>query len=192
MSQKSFPYLKTLVGTYVLPISVSDIKTWIRNSDADDTEVTALIKAQVKWFENTTDWQIFPANYEWFTEDFPRVIPKKPVTSITEIAYRDSVTSDFVVMTENVDYRVVQKSPSSFAIHYLNQLPMLPTTLTNTYVPDAVRIKFVAGFTIVPDDIIEAFKFRISNAYDDRTDSPDKLQRISESLISPYMPPPTT
>lgn len=184
MIDKSYPYLVSLVSPAVLPISDGDLHNWVRLINAAPSETATLqglLKAAISWFEDNTNYQVRPANYEWYTNEIPETLPKKPYKSGLTIAIRNEAgTYDTI---DSADYRVVKTSPDTVKIVFNVQKPTIADEV------DSVKINFVAGWESIPENVLNAFKIRVGSQFDDRGDSPDELNRLSETLIQTYLPP---
>lgn len=184
MIDKSYPYFVSLVSPTTMPISDGDLHSWVRLINADPTETTTLqnlLKAAISWFEDNTGYQVLPANYEWYTNQIPETLPKKPYKSGLTIAIRnESGTYDTI---DSAQYRVVKTGPDTIKIVFAGQKPIVTDEV------DSVKINFVAGWEQIPQNILNAFRVRVGSQFDDRGDSPDEFNRLSETLIESYLPP---
>lgn len=186
MINKTYPYFSTAVETGQI-IADNELAEWVRLINPHESETAvlrSLLKSNIKWFENSTGYQLAKANYEWLTNEIPTEIPKKPYFGNLVISYLKSDFSGYEII-ESTNYRLVKASNDVLKIIFHGTHP----TLVNEI--DAVKVAFVAGWEIddIPADIIEVLKLRVGSQFEDRGDSPDELNRLSETMIESYLPP---
>lgn len=186
MSNKSYPYLVSVVDSTAISVSVSKAKEFLRILPDDndmDMIIEDLIRDAESWFHSVTDYKLFESTFNWFVDYLPTTLSIKPINSITKIEYLND-SNAYVELTANSDYRVIKKSDTNVTIHYINK----PTLQS---LPDAVKITFNAGYKTsnpIPNTIRRAILYRVSESFDNRGDGADELNRISETLIEPFMP----
>lgn len=186
MSNKSYPYFVSAVDADAISVTLSEAKAYLKVLDSDtsmDTLITQLIRDSESWFHSSTDYKLFESNFQWLLDYLPITLPIKPIVEITKIEYlNDSDT--YLELVLNTDYRVIKTSETAVTIHYITK-PTLQLT------PDAVRVTFKAGYKLtnpIPNTIKRAILYRVSESFDNRGDGADELNRISETLIEPFMP----
>lgn len=187
MIDKTYPYLSSLIEKEQL-INENELAEWVRLINPHSSELSvlrSLLNSNVKWFEKQTGYQLAKANYEWFTSEIPSEIPKKPYFGSLTISYLKQDLSGYQLIAPEGNYRVVKSSNDVVKIVFYGDKPSLVNAI------DAVKITFVAGWDLkeIPGDIKEVLKLRVGSQFEDRGDSPDELNRLSETMIESYLPP---
>jgi hypothetical protein len=186
MINKTYPYFVSAIETNPI-IDDNELGQWVRLINPHESELAvlnSLLKSNVRWFENATGYQIAKANYEWITSTISDEIPKKPYFGSLIISYLKEDFTGYEVI-DSTNYRVVKASNDVLKIVFHGTKPSLVSAI------DAVKVSFVAGWEIsnIPADIIEVLKLRTGGQFEDRGDSPDELNRLSETMIEAYLPP---
>tara|TARA_R110002050_G_scaffold124877_1_gene244202 strand:+ start:4902 stop:5492 length:591 start_codon:yes stop_codon:yes gene_type:complete len=181
--------------TYTDLISVATAKNFLRvTNSAEDTLIGTLIIAAVEVAQNYTNSRFLDTEYimtmdSWtdvlVQNDLPQIIlPYAPLSSIEHLKYYDSAN---VHQTWSASNYSVNK--------YINQSGFLEidsgvTTPTLYDRPDAIEIKFKAGYGTSGSDVPESIKIAIllilGKMYEMREDSVSKLPKSSEYILDPY------
>ena len=205
----------TAPATY--PVSSDEAKAQLRIPTADttyDTEITRLITAAAQWVERRyqisiitqTRKQVQDNFYErypiyrgdsqrWYSL-FPVVMLYPPVQSITTFAYTDQsgVNQTLAPTTDYTAYGIMTPSAGAQDIENCRLIPINKWP-TFQFIPDAIRITYVAGFgsaSQVPEVIKQAVLMVLSGLFENRTEeiiTPDRLVKLEmtiDSLMSTY------
>tara|TARA_R110002126_G_scaffold236695_1_gene380288 strand:+ start:440 stop:1087 length:648 start_codon:yes stop_codon:yes gene_type:complete len=190
------PINYTLVtGSNELAVNLVNVKSWLKIPSslvADDTLLTALIKASAGYFEKITGRDLITKTYKTHLDRFPFAndieyysglsnlnpkyndngiyLRKSKLQSITSIKYYVSkvlttwVSSDYYISDE----------PDYSAIYLVEDIDF-PSTIDKR--KQAVEIIFTAGYgidsTFVPEDVQQALLQLISYLYENRGDCSD-------------------
>jgi len=162
---------KLITAPAATAVTLTEAKAHLRvDFTTDDTLITTLINVATEWVEERLAKKLITQTWEYYLDEFPSEdsfkIPFPPLQSITSIKYYDEAnalqtlpTSDYDVDTIAEPGCVIQSSAG--------------TGWKTTYNrPNAVIVKFVAGFgsasTNVPELIRAAVKLMISHFYENR------------------------
>lgn len=193
-----------------LPVSLTNVKAWLKipsTLSADDTLITALIKAAAGYFEKVTGRDLITKTYKTYLDRFPYisdldyysgwsnlypkyndngiVIRKSKLQSITSIQYyyEGSLTtwdsSNYYTTSEN-----------DFSAIYLADGISFPSDVDTR--KQAVEINFTAGYgvadTDVPEDVQQSLLQFISYLYENRGDCSDhKTMMAAQNLFSQFI-----
>ena len=166
----------------VLPVSVSETKTYLRvESYSDhDTMIESLIKSVSREFENKTNsclteqtWRLY-LEYGEVADDIR--FYKFPVKSISSIKYYDDDNEEQTLDSGN--YTVVNSLRPTQII-----IDDVPSVYDRT---DAMVIEFVAGFTNLPEDIKLALQERVYKMYNDPNDFTEMRTTHFEKVARDY------
>ena len=174
------------------PVSVDDQKVHLRlDSDADDAYVARCIKAARQWIEGQTKRAIMPQTWDYSIDfgwphryGFHRIdYPLNPV-AVESSPIVDSVTyvdDDGNSQTLAVSqYTVVARTNNSYLV------PAFDVTWpTVRNVPNAITVRFVAGYSTVPEDLNRAVMILAGYYYEIRETGADAPESV-EALISPF------
>ena len=174
------------------PVTLDDQKVHMRlDTDDDDAYVQSCITAARQWVEGQTHralmaqtWD-YNIDYGWPVKESRHRIdyPINPVKAqASPIA--DSITyvdSDGVSQTLAVDqYTIVARTNGSYIVPAFDVA--WPAVRS---VPNAITVRFVAGYVTVPDEFNRAILILASLYYEERETSVDAPMAV-ESLISPF------
>jgi uncharacterized phiE125 gp8 family phage protein len=194
-----------ITGPSVEPVTRDEVKTRfdIDYDDHDDFLDSAIAAAR-RWIENRTGRVLIEQTWEYRLEDFEAelAIPMLPIMSITSVKYIDEDGDEQTV--DGADYFFVDGGTSTQSI--LMPVDDWPTDVYER--PDAVRVRFVAGYepvdespvdpaSNVPEDLKAAIFMYVGHLYENREAvllSPvrQELQVLPlglEELIAPYIVP---
>jgi len=164
------PYgVKQTVAPSADPLTLAETKLHLRVSDtADDTLITALIKAATDYVEKTYSLQLLTATWELKMNEFgpsdSYTLPIYPATAVTGITYVDLQGATHTVDTNQyvVD---THKKPARITPAFCVIWPYVRGQTND------VTITFTAGFgaaTAVPETIKAAMKLLVGNWYENR------------------------
>jgi len=163
------------------PISLDEAKWHLRILGTDeDVYISGLIASARKWAESYTnrDWKQkeYELTISEFKYDFE--IRKYPLISINlfELKLADGSTKTLV---EGKDY-LIYYVEDDFAKVKLREEHLLQD------VPDAMKIHFTTGTTIIDEDAVAAMKLKIGTLYDVRIDTKQKDDTAAENLLYPH------
>ena len=169
------------------PVSLADMKEHLRiDTDYDDAYVSDCIVAARQWVEGQTKLSVatktldFAIDYGWPWRGYTHHIemPVSPVSSVTSITYVD--TSGASQTLASSQYTVAARENYSYiAPAYDVEWPDVREA------PDAITVRFVAGFTTVPRPLVRAILVLATHYYEMRETAADAPKAV-ESLISPY------
>lgn len=176
------------------PLSLQEAKDHLRlDIDNDDRLILSLIKAAREWVEGQTKralisqvWdQQIDGNWPW-KFGCPRIdLEKNPVISVDSITYVDGTSPNPTL--------AATKYTSVLRNHYSFIVPAYgvdwPTVRS---VPSAITVRFTAGYTTVPQPLIQAITLLVAHWYERREVIEQSQRSINEipygveALISPY------
>lgn len=182
--------MKTLVSTSSTePVTLAQAKLHLKMDDisTDDTLITSLITAARQRAEKTLNLDIVEKTWDYKLAAFPAdeiAVPNAPVKSVTSIKYIDDAG---VEQTVSTDVYAVHPSDVSPTI-YLKYDQDWPAARAQE---DAVTIRFVTGFTTVPEPIRAAILMIIASMYEHRSGALTgvmitKTPQAPEMLLAPY------
>ena len=166
-----------------LLLTVSDMKTYLRvdNSDEDDL-IEELIEAATQEAEMFTRRSFLTKTYETRFDGFYNVmrLDHSPVISVSSIKY-DSTSFDQDATLATTVYQV--ETGIEPARITLRDGQLWPETFKKKA---AVRIRYTAGYSTVPKNIIRAVKSIVADWYEKREDGVRQLPQASERILWPY------
>jgi len=189
--------LTLITGPSSEPITSTEAKAQTRvDISDDDTLIGTDITAARQHLEGITRRAFVEQTWDYTLPAFPAgaiVLPIQPVMSVTSISYVDSTgaTASFSYGTspDTPKYDVLTDGPRTRIIPKYNLT--WPTTRDHG---NAVTVRFVAGYSTVPEDIKKAIKLLVAHYYENRepvaVGSGFVVQEIPmtvEALISPYI-----
>lgn len=166
------------------PVSLTELKTWLRRDDSDDdTAITALGAAARRLVENRLGRQLVTATWVLTLDTFPRAggwaflespmifpdphtirLPKAPLQSVQSVEYYD--LGDNLLTLASTVYDVdIRTDPGRIL---LAQNQVWPVT---RFKPGAVRVTFTAGYggaSSVPEQVKTAIKMTAAFWYENR------------------------
>lgn len=153
------------------PISATEAKSHCRiDIDTDDTLIAQYIKAARQYFEGQTRRALVEQTWDYTLPRFPNgpiEIPIAPVMSITSVNYVNSAggTSSWSAGTspDVASYDVTTDGPRTRIFPKWNQT--YPVTREHG---NAVTVRFVAGYSTVPADILQVLYLLVDHFYEIR------------------------
>lgn len=139
---------KTITPVSAEPVSLQEARTQCKLVDGDDTThdalITGLITAARESAEHYTQRALAPVTLEAALDEFPACdasfnLPMPPVVSITSIKYTDTAGAEQTLDEDAYDLSTYGDSRKVYLINGYSW----PATKC---VPDAVRVRFVAGY----------------------------------------------
>lgn len=130
----------------------------------DDDYIAELIKTALATAENKTWRALLSQTWDYYLTTFPSgdhviEIPKPPLVSITSIKYQDADdaqqtwdSSEYVVDTDSEPGRVYLATDASWPAAYFKR--------------KAIVIRFVAGYSAIPEPVKKWMMIWITDAYD--------------------------
>lgn len=179
------------------PVTLDEIKTREGiDYDNHDAFIRNSISAARRWVEGRTGRVLVEQTWEYRLADFVSAlaIPMRPIIGVTSITYIDEDGDEQTVA--DADYFFVDGGPNAESL--LMPVDEWPSDVFSR--PDAVRIRFVAGYNDdlgVPEDLKEAIRMQVGHFIENREAvllSPvrQELQVTPlglDELVAPYIIP---
>ena len=152
------------------PLTLEEAKAQLRlDGDEDDALVRRLIMAARMWVEGQTKKALMPQTWDqvidwcWpYKYNMPWIqFEKNPATSVTSITYQSGASPQPTLNA--TQYTVVSREHSSYIAPAYGI--SWPTPLS---VPEAVTIRFIAGYTDVPEPLKHAVAMLVAHWYENR------------------------
>tara|TARA_B100000963_G_scaffold150816_1_gene131491 strand:- start:98 stop:670 length:573 start_codon:yes stop_codon:yes gene_type:complete len=169
-------------------ITVSDLKEHLRVTHSqEDTLITALRAAAVSFVEEHCNIKIGSYTARLYLPDFSNsFVPIGPVTSISEVGYQttEDKTYSSLTLLPSVNYTTDTISrPARIAFNDF------PTTYEYALTP--VVVTFTAGYTTVPEPILQAVRLLVAHMYENRQEEitgtiTTRLKFGLDALLNPY------
>ena len=156
------------------PIGLADVKLHLRLTDdtTDDPLLTSLIERARRYCEKFTVRAFACQKLEAHREAWPGgdffELPMPPLVSITSLKYLDSAGTE-TTMTATTQYLTDADSEVGRVV-----LPYginWPTFISYPIRP--IRVRYVAGYTTLPEPLKQAMLLLIGNWYENREDAVD-------------------
>lgn len=153
------------------------------DSDDEQSLVEGLIAAATNWIDGRNGWlgrAIGTQTWDLVYDAFPSgaiEVPFPPLQSVTGVFYADGEGVEQPVDTD--DYFVDNDSVPGWVVPSSSW----PTSMSTA---NAVRVRFVAGYTEVPAAIKAAILLIVGHLHDNRGDAGGELPKSAEMLLSPY------
>lgn len=160
----SWTKLVRTVEPEVLPVTVSQLKQWLREDlDDQDSLIETLIQDAVDYIEGPDGIGVAmsPQTWEMSLDAFPHVIriPLSPVMSVKSITYTDEEGLPQEVTDFQAD--TVSK-PARLMPEHGKRWPQTQRSL------NAVVVEFKAGYDRVPGDLLRAVALLVAHWYEHR------------------------
>jgi uncharacterized phiE125 gp8 family phage protein len=178
--------------TATLPVSLDDMKDYLKvSTTADDTLITALIKAAARYLENYLSRALLNKTITEKHDSFPmgttpielRIAPVSAITSITFLDTDGTTTTTWGTSNYTLD----NSSSLGRARVILKQSAFYPSTAIQAA---AVTITYTAGYgtatTDIPDEILTAIKLLVADLYQNREPKVKQLPTTVEHVVQPY------
>jgi len=184
--------LKLITDSTAEPVSVADLKLFMRLSTVSTTEdalLAALEKAARKHAENFTQRPCMPQTFQLIMDEFPDseiILPRAPLSSTSgdvAITYLDAVSANSTTLSTAVygvdtlaePPRVFLKDGQDWPDHYTQR--------------NAITVQFVAGYPLdsssgaaPPEGITHWIKMRVSQMYEYR--EPIQAGNVNERNVN--------
>jgi len=180
---------RTIIPVTTEPITLAEVRQHLRLPDdtTEDDLLLGLIKTARVYCETYTRRAIAEQTLEFYLDRFSVnstiILPCPPLLSVVEIGYTDSTgeetilsVSDYVVDTAGDPGRVMPAYGMTWPVFA-------------PYPAMSVRIRFVAGFTILPEPIRQAMLLLIGHWYENREatgTAKDQTAFSVHALLAPY------
>ncbi|WDI41829.1 head-tail connector protein [Bremerella sp. P1] len=157
--------LITVTKSDTLPITLADVKSHLLvEHDLDDDLITSYIWTAISYAEDYTGRDFTATTYDWvlscWHEKFE--LPRVPVTAITSLKYYDSDNSQQTWSSSNY-YTIIPTNMPAILVPDANiTKPSLKAR------PDAITIRFSAGYTALPWQVDAAIKLIVGHLYENR------------------------
>jgi len=178
--------LKLITAPAHEPVTLAEVKDHLRVDTTDeDALISALIIAARQWAEEYTGRQFMAATWDWMLDVIPDgfSVPLPPLQSVTSIKYLDTDGAEQTLVS--TAYRVDAISePGRIALAYGQTWPSIYSVI------NAVTVRFVAGYTTVPEPIRQAVLIMVGELYEQRQDSASyQVNAVPfgvRALLAPY------
>lgn len=160
--------LKTITPVAIEPITLADVRQHLRlfEDAAEDDLLLGLVKTARVYCENYTRRALAEQTLEIYQDRFsgadPILLPYPPLLSVVEIGYTDSTgqetilsASDYVVDTAYEPGRVMPAYGTAWPVF-------------TPYPSSPIRIRFVAGYAVLPEPIRQALLLLVGHWYENR------------------------
>jgi len=145
------------------PVSVEDLRGFARIDHTDDDNLLAgLGRAAREYTEAVTGSALAPQTWELTGRDWPSTVlglPKPPLQAVVSVKHRTPAGA-LVTLEEGVDY-LVDIAGSGLE-------PVTAWPIAGDY-PDAVQVRFIAGYSAAPDAAKLAISALVAHWYEVRT-----------------------
>ena len=181
--------------TYTDLISVATAKNFLRvTNSAEDTLIGTLIIAAVEVAQNYTNSRFLETEYTMTMDSWTDVLiqndlnqiilPYPPLADIVHLKYYDGNNAQQTWSSSNYSVNTFINQTGFLGINTGVNTPTLYDR------PDAIEIKFKAGYGTSGSDVPESIKIAIllilGKMYEMREDSVSKLPKSSEYILDPY------
>lgn len=177
--------VKIITPPITEPITLDEAKQHLRiDGNNDDTLIMSLIKQAREWCEAYQNRRYVTQTLELVMDRFPRTnyiefTSCSPVQSVGSIKYYDAEGQEHIFSSDNyiVD---VDSFVSRIVLKHNCYFPNIPLQKIN-----GVRIRFIAGYNVIPEVIKYAIIIQMKLLYDDyRPDEKTKLEEVRNALLS--------
>lgn len=161
--------LSLFLGPQLEPLTVQEAKDWARiTEDDDDATVERLVSAARAHVEELTGRALITQTWDFYLDAFPCwgiTVPRPKLQTVTTLKYTDSngVQQTLASSEYTVDAR---KEPGQIVPAYGKTWP------STRSVPNAVEIRFVAGYgtaaDTVPFPLRQAIAVLVATMYENR------------------------
>tara|TARA_R100000458_G_scaffold58935_1_gene68114 strand:+ start:578 stop:1159 length:582 start_codon:yes stop_codon:yes gene_type:complete len=164
--------LEKVTGATTEPITLGEAKAHLRVlTDDDDQLIRGYIKAATAYCEQAVPGSrsLVRQTWDWKKHDFLADsfdLPRPPLQSVTHIKYYATNTSTGLTTLSSTAYLVHKpdRLPGTIELH--PNKGAWPTVADRA---DAVQIRFVAGYTTIPEQAKHAIKLLVAHYYEDRS-----------------------
>lgn len=185
--------LSLVTGPTTDPVTLGEAKAHCRIGIPDDDGILAgyilaarnYVEGQTHRMMLTQTWDC-TFDYCWPTRGcYTQLdIPLSPVQSVTSVSYVDSDGATQTLASDQ--YTVVTNRSKSFIVPAYNV-----TWPTVRWVPDAITVRAVVGYTQTPDELRQAILMLVGHFYENRESivigqTPAEVPMAVEALTSPF------
>lgn len=182
--------LTLVTGPATEPVTLAEVKEQIRlDIDEDDALLRRLMISARVWVEGQTKRALVSQtwdqkiDYDWpYRAWIPHIrFEKNPVQSVTSITYQTGASPSPSLSAS--DYIAVTREHGSYVAPAYGVT--WPTVRT---IPEAITVRFVAGYTSVPEPLKHAIMLLVAHWYENREvmGSEAEVPYAVEAMISPY------
>ncbi|MDW7659342.1 MAG: head-tail connector protein [Bacillota bacterium] len=181
--------VKIITPVETEPVSLAEVRQHLRlpEEQTEDDLLLGLIRTARAYCENFTRCALAEQTLEMYLDRFPVnssiMLPYPPLRSVMEIGCKDSAgiemilpTSDYIVDTDREPGRVMPGFGVSWPV--FTPFPAAP-----------IRIRFVAGYAVLPEPIRQAMLLLVGHWYENREatgTAKDQTAFSVHALLSPY------
>jgi uncharacterized phiE125 gp8 family phage protein len=156
---------KVVTAVATEPVTATEAKLQAKiDTTADDTLVTALITAAREFCEHYTGRAFAPQTLEMVLDEFPEYgfdLDMPPVATISSVKYTDAEGVEQTVSTSDYTLSLYGEA-RRIEPAYLVQWPVTQD------IPNAVRIRYVTGYTTLPKAAKAAILLLVTHLYENR------------------------
>lgn len=172
--------LKLITAASTYPVTLAEAKLHCRVDDnTDDALITALIASATEMAEQATGRAIMAQTWELSLDAFEDeiILTRTPVASITSIKYID--TSGVEQTLDGATYTL--DATSDYGYHKVTAAYGLTWPATRAQ-PGAVKVRYVANYTVVPEPIKSWIKLMVSTMYENRETEAYSSRAVSTTV----------
>lgn len=170
------------------PVTLTEAKAWLRvTDDAEDSLITSAIKTATdyveRWLRRSLMTQTLQAHWNQWPRDGVIELLRPPIQSMTSIQWRYNASSSYQTLDPNLYVFDCPDAdwPARITRRYSAVWPYLYGE------PDSILIQYVAGWSVVPEEIRTAILRMVERVFDSRGQSMDgRLSDGVEDLLRPY------
>lgn len=182
--------LTLVTGPTTEPVTLAEVKEQLRlDVDEDDALLRRLMLAARVWVEGQTKRALVSQtwdqkiDYDWpYRFNLPYIrFEKNPVQSVSSITYVDGSSPNPTLASAN--YIAITREHGSYVA------PAYGVTWPNVRtIPEAITVRFIAGYTSVPEPLKHAILLLVAHWYENREvmGSETEIPYAVEAMISPY------
>lgn len=175
--------IQTATAALSNAVSVAEGKSHLRVDFAtDDTYIGNIIKAAEGLVQDYTNRKLIASTFDLKLDNFQKggiVLPYSPVTAITYVKYYDADNTEQTWAATNY-YTNLSEEP--VMIDYVDG--EYPDVYDNR--SDNVTVRFVCGYTTVPEQLRQAILLLVGDMYEQRMDMPRERFTAWKALAYPY------
>lgn len=167
------------------PVTLAEVKLQCRiDGTDDDALITSLITSARQSCEHMLGRSLMTQTWEVVLDAFPDTdieLPNPPAIAITSIKYIDAITANEVTLATN-QYSLDKDSEPAWVMPAYGV--EWPSTLG---VANAVRVRYTAGYAVVPEAIKNWIKLAVKELYDGcATGEQRSLNNFMPGLLDRY------
>lgn len=168
------------------PVTLEEFKVHARVTQAEeDALIESYIAAATRHTEEIIGRALITQTWELILDQFQTeiVVPKPPLQSVVSVTYYDAANQQQTL--DSAIYQVdTESTPGRIVTVYGQQWPVTYDRLS------AVKVRFIAGYTSVPEPIKQAILLLTGSFYENReATAPIQIYdvpRAYDALIYPY------